>query len=716
MDPLPEDNDAGDDEDAFRYRAFLSYSHEDRHWARWLMRRIETYRVPKHLVGRVTAYGKVPARLAPVFRDRDELASAGHLDERIEAALADSAALIVIASPASAQSRWVNEEVLAFKRMGREDRIHCFIVDGDPDGDPDGDDAADCFATALRRRIGPDGELTDAAVDLIAADARPAGDGRQRALTRLIAGLLGVSYDDLRQRELVRRNRRLMIIAVASALGMAVTATLAGMALLARDDAERRRLQAEGLVGFMLGDLYERLYEIGRVDIYNAIGDQATAYFQSMEKDDLTDTALAQRSESLRQIGETRADQGQLDAALEAFELALELSEGVTTRQPDRIDWRLGLAETHYWIGYVGWRRGDLDVAAAGFEKQLQVQEAVLAGGTESAELVREMGYAYTNLGRVEEGRGQFEPALTHYLRVLELNKRYLQMDPDNADALLEIGFANNNLGVLLMRMGRLETAEDYFREDLAIKQKVAANEPGNGLWGEYVSTSEYFLGRLLEYRGAVDEASDYYKAAEAGAGRLFEESRANDARARSFANALRKTAELSTRIGEYEPAATRLEEAVAILQSRREDHQDDARWLRDLARAQIAAGRLALATGDLSLSETRSAEADAILLQLLALSPDSVEFQHAYMTGLLLQGDIERADGDETASAEIWARLAADMAVQVRDSRDPEWLAPYAGTLIRLGRRDEAAPLIQTLSEMGYARPGYELNLAGGG
>ncbi|MGB5623250.1 MAG: tetratricopeptide repeat protein, partial [Gammaproteobacteria bacterium] len=529
-----------------------------------------------------------------------------------------------------------------------------------------------------------------------------------------IAGLLGVSYDDLRQRELVRRNRRLMIIAVASALGMAVTATLAGMALLARDDAERRRLQAEGLVGFMLGDLYERLYEIGRVDIYNAIGDQATAYFQSMEKDDLTDTALAQRSESLRQIGETRADQGQLDAALEAFELALELSEGVTTRQPDRIDWRLGLAETHYWIGYVGWRRGDLDVAAAGFEKQLQVQEAVLAGGAESAELVREMGYAYTNLGRVEEGRGRFELALTHYLRVLELNQRYAQMDPDNADALLEIGFANNNLGVLLMRMGRLETAEGYFREDLAIKQKVAANEPGNGLWGDYVSTSEYFLGQILENRGAVDEALEHHKAAEAGAGRLFEESRANDARARGFANALRQTADLSMRIGEYGPAATRLEEALAILSSRRGDHQDDTRWLRDLARAQIAAGRLALMTGDLSLAETRSAEADAILLELLALSPDSVEFQHAYMTGLLLQGDIKRAAGDETAAAWIWSQLAADMAVQVTDSRDPEWLAPYAGTLIRLGRTKEAVPYTERLREMGYARPGPELSLAG--
>ena len=34
-----------------RFRAFISYSHADDAWARWLMRRLETYRVPSRLVG-----------------------------------------------------------------------------------------------------------------------------------------------------------------------------------------------------------------------------------------------------------------------------------------------------------------------------------------------------------------------------------------------------------------------------------------------------------------------------------------------------------------------------------------------------------------------------------------------------------------------------------------------------------------------------------------
>jgi len=112
-------------DEAFAYRAFISYSHRDEKWARWLHRALETYRVPKHLVGQTTAMGVIPARTAPVFRDRDELASATDLGTILRAALAGSACQIVICSPASAASHWVNEEILSFKRLGRADRIFC---------------------------------------------------------------------------------------------------------------------------------------------------------------------------------------------------------------------------------------------------------------------------------------------------------------------------------------------------------------------------------------------------------------------------------------------------------------------------------------------------------------------------------------------------------------------------------------------------------------
>jgi hypothetical protein len=61
---------------AVRYGVFLSYSHADQAYARWLLQKLEGYRVPKRLVGTPGRHGSVPARPSPVFRDRGEVPAA----------------------------------------------------------------------------------------------------------------------------------------------------------------------------------------------------------------------------------------------------------------------------------------------------------------------------------------------------------------------------------------------------------------------------------------------------------------------------------------------------------------------------------------------------------------------------------------------------------------------------------------------------------------
>src|SRR5690242_2301686 len=221
----------------YRYRAFISYSHRDRRWAEWLHRALETYRVPSRLVGLVTAAGTVPRRLLPIFRDRDELASSGDLGHKVDEALAQSANLIVICSPASATSRWVSAEVRAFRRLGRDDRIFCLIVAGEPNA-PATQRAEECLSPAL---CDPLDEPGAGGNEPIAADVRPGKDGKHVAKLKLVAGLLGLELDQLRRRELQRRNRRLAAVAGLSTLVMLVTSLLAIDAVIARRTAERRQ-------------------------------------------------------------------------------------------------------------------------------------------------------------------------------------------------------------------------------------------------------------------------------------------------------------------------------------------------------------------------------------------------------------------------------------------------------------------------------------------
>jgi hypothetical protein len=51
-----------------KYWAFLSYSHTDQKWGDCLHKALETYRVPRRLIGKESRDGKIPARLFPIFR------------------------------------------------------------------------------------------------------------------------------------------------------------------------------------------------------------------------------------------------------------------------------------------------------------------------------------------------------------------------------------------------------------------------------------------------------------------------------------------------------------------------------------------------------------------------------------------------------------------------------------------------------------------------
>lgn len=215
-----------------RYRAFISYSHSDRRWGERLHQWLETYRIPAQLVGTESRHGgRVPARLFPVFRDRAELPSTANLNYEIEEALADSQSLIVVCSPRSAHSRWVEEEIFRFKQMGGEERTFGLIVEGTPFASEGSEEPGrECFPRGLRTRIGPGKRWTDQRLEPGAADARPGGDGERDAFLKVAAAVAGVNFNALKQRD-ERRQRQRLLFGLAASLALAILfATLAGIA------------------------------------------------------------------------------------------------------------------------------------------------------------------------------------------------------------------------------------------------------------------------------------------------------------------------------------------------------------------------------------------------------------------------------------------------------------------------------------------------------
>jgi hypothetical protein len=232
------------DAPAPRYWAFISYSHADEKHARWLHRAMESFRGHRKLVGSAGRSGEaVPERIYPVFRDRDELEGAADLGERINEALASSRTLIVISSPRAAASHYVEQEIRTFKSLGREGRVLALIVDGEPNAaDRPELGAAECFPAALKLRFDAAGRPTGEPAEPLAADIRPGKDEPHDALLKILAGVIGVGFDDLRQRD---QHRRMRLRTIWAAVGGTAAAAFLALALLANEARIDARRQGE---------------------------------------------------------------------------------------------------------------------------------------------------------------------------------------------------------------------------------------------------------------------------------------------------------------------------------------------------------------------------------------------------------------------------------------------------------------------------------------
>ena len=111
------------------YKAFISYSHKDEKFGKWLHKALEKYKIPKELR---KDHPHLPKSLFPIFRDREELSTSSDLGTEILKALHHSKYLIIICSVHSAKSQWVNQEIIDFKAKHGEDKVHAIILNITP--------------------------------------------------------------------------------------------------------------------------------------------------------------------------------------------------------------------------------------------------------------------------------------------------------------------------------------------------------------------------------------------------------------------------------------------------------------------------------------------------------------------------------------------------------------------------------------------------------
>lgn len=684
-----------------RYRAFISYSHADSRWARWVHRRIENYRLPSRLRGTNGEYGPLPDRFGPIFRDREDLSSAGELGPKIQLALADSEALIVLCSPDAARSPWVNNEILRFKRLGRGDRIFALIVSGEPNSG----DERECFPPSLRFELDADGDLSPRLAEPVAADTRPNKDGKSLARLKLLSGMLGLPLDTLRQREAARQHRRQFAITSLALLVMLVTSYLAVQAIRAQHAAERRQKQAEKLVNFMLGDLSDRLNEVSRLDIMQSVNDQAMTYFKSLPTADVTDESLQQRAKTFVKIGNVRRDEGRLPHALQSFEAAAGIASKLAHARPNDVGRQLAYSEILASIGTVHWYQGELDQAQAGFEAARNVVEHASTLAPKDTELLFQISYLDNNIGHVLEARGKLDEALSHYRSMLGTSEKLVAMAPANRDGPTQLGLAHNNLAKMALLGGDLPTAVERYRADVAIEAGLARRDPRNNDQAEKVLISRASLGRTLALTGAVDDGIRELRHALADTSRLLG-IEANATTILEDAGLYGTQLAYWLRVhGDAAEARVQLSRAMAVLSELTRQDPSNVGWQRELAEAKIEQAEQFRSADELGQASKQSAQALAILEPQLAQQPNDRATVLASVAALLLAASL---DDDHPRAQKLREQALRTISAQVTGQSDPRLLALHIEALLALGQRQKARALLAAIWKTGYRDPAF--------
>lgn len=497
-----------------RYKAFISYSHKDQVFARWLHRQLETYTIPSRLVGRdtgrETGHGPVPRRLTPIFRDREDLAATRDLTASVRDALTNSDALIVICSPDAVASRWVNEEIRAYRQLNPNGIVLAAVVAGNPDADPNSEPGESCFPPALLEP-GVDGKASEP----VAADMRRQADGRRMALLKLVAGLIGVSLDQLIQRDIQRRQRRVTAITGASVLLSVIMATLTLLAISARSEAVRRKAEAEDLIEFMLNDLRDNLEPVGRLDVLDAVGAKVIEYYDGQSGGAMTTDELGRRARAFHLLGVIDSAQGDLEHAYEHFRIAYQSTSRILAVEPTMGERVYEHAQSSYYVGYFAWRRGDLVTAEQRFGEYRDLAYRLIEINPDNLEWQAEVAFAHSNMGALFVAQRRWDDALVAASAALAQFRTIAADRPDNDPAWLEVSETLAWVASISEITDGRDVAMGVLREQLALYESGRVDPTNDWRVRRSVIAAEYALARLLIAPGSHTSADDLQMALE---------------------------------------------------------------------------------------------------------------------------------------------------------------------------------------------------------
>jgi len=289
---------------------------------------------------------------------------------------------------------------------------------------------------------------------------------------------------------------------------------------------QRARDQAEELAGFLLDDLRDELYQLGRSDLLLAATERTVAYFDHLPPELVTPDSQAKHASVLLTLSDAQYQQGDHPAAIATARRSIALwkiaaaaadPDGERTIRVGRAlgelalyqyqsgdpyaaretyaemlrlygdpkspikdaDWRShGLAKVHLGLGEIERMAKNYPKARKEFSETIQHISAAISHRPDELSWVQMLMTAHNNLGVVAMHEKNYAAAEDSFLRAVEPNRALIRREPKNRRWEKELATALQNLGALMHLKKEYARAEPYLREALTLRQGLVDWDP----------------------------------------------------------------------------------------------------------------------------------------------------------------------------------------------------------------------------------------------
>ena len=191
------------------------------------------------------------------------------------------------------------------------------------------------------------------------------------------------------------------------------------------------------------------------------------------------------------------------------FRQSLSLVTALAARDSSNSEWQLGLGASHFWVGFIHWRRNDLDSALAQFAPYLAITKALVARAPDSVRFHNELGQANSNIGSVKESKGDLPGALAAFREAIRAQEEVVRRDSTKLDWQMDLANSYNAAGAVQRKLGDYAGAHASHRAELALKQRLVARDPPNQVYKTPPRDGATHSSRRWTLRSAsIDEAT----------------------------------------------------------------------------------------------------------------------------------------------------------------------------------------------------------------